>query len=359
LKIIYTPEGFSQRYGGVSRVFAELATRLNQTGHHAYLAAGLYMNEYIRGMEGVIGCYFPRKISKLTKAINTGVCGFTIASIRNAVVHQTYYSQHYYPRNHPWVLTVYDMTHETYSESVASDSTPKIYPNKLYCCKRADHICAISHRTKDDLIRILGIPKEKISVTYLGNALTNVTPRPIGTDTQKKYLLVVGGRRWYKNVPRLLQAFQASGLLKQNYCLICFGGGKFVPEELDLIRNLKLQDHVFHREGDDQLLAGYYKHAAAHISVSLSEGFGLTLVEAMGLGCPVICSDRSSLPEVGGDAAVYFNPEDVDDIRNTIERTVFDTATLERLSQLGKRREKLFTWDRCFAETLTVYQQVA
>jgi len=359
LRIIFTPEGFNQRYGGVSRVFAELAFRLNQSGHDARIIGGLYINDYIDGMQAVVGYRVP-DFGKIRSLVNTALCAVSIALWKGALVHQTYYSQHYYQRSHPLVLTVFDMTHEIYADLFAA------YPdhlqqsrNKARCCLRANHICAISHHTKNDLIRILGVPEEKVSVTYLGNPLAEVAPEEIIPPENKKYLLHVGGRGFYKNFPKLLQAFRASEILMRSYRLVCFGGGAFAEEEIALISKLGLIRHVLYRTGGDQLLAGYYQKAAAHVSVSLYEGFGLTLVEAMGLRCPVICSDRASLPEVAGEAASYFNPEDPEDIRNTLEQTLSSQATLDQLVQAGAQRAKLFTWEHCLAATLSAYGKVA
>ena len=136
-------------------------------------------------------------------------------------------------------------------------------------------------RTKDDLIRILGIPEEKISVTYLGNSLAKVKPSRVKSLTSKRYLLYVGGRAWYKNFPNLVKAFARSGKLKREYQIVCFGGGRFSDSETELIAGLKLTQSVVQIDGDDSLLAGYYAGAVAHVCPSLYEGFGLTLVEAM------------------------------------------------------------------------------
>jgi glycosyltransferase involved in cell wall biosynthesis len=359
VNVIFTPEAFNQPAGGISRIFTELASGLQNHGHFATVAAGLYVNTYIRGLPAIRGKYVPRFPRAARAALNTALSHLTIATSPNAIVHQTYYSRHSYSRKHPLVVTVFDMIHELYPDLLASSGTvAKTVADKRYCCERADHICAISECTKADMVRILGIEESKVSVTYLGNALRDIVPASIGPDEGIRFLLYVGGRRWYKNFRTLLSVFASSEILRSNFVLICFGGGPFWPDELGLIEKLGLQDHVFLRSGSDELLAGYYRHASAHVSVSLYEGFGLTLLEAMGAGCPVICSNRGSLPEVAAGAAVYFDPEDPISMRRALEETLGNPAALADLTTTGTKREKDFTWDRCVDATLEVYRKV-
>jgi glycosyltransferase involved in cell wall biosynthesis len=359
VRIIFTPEAFNQAFGGISRIFAELATGLRERGHSPAIAAGLYINEYIRDVPNVWGRHTPRVPRVARAAFNTAFARLAVSAARSAVVHQTYYSRHHYSSRHPLVITVFDMIHELFPELLASSGTvEKTIANKAYCCARADHICAISHQTKQDLVTMLGVPESKVSVTWLGNALQDVVPASIGRDELRPYLLYVGGRRWYKNFPTLLRAFAASDFLRSHYVIVCFGGGIFWDDELALINELQLQDHVLLRGGTDELLAGYYTHASAHVAVSLYEGFGLTLVEAMSTGCPVLCSRRGSFPEIAGDAAAYFDPSDSEDVRRVLEATLCNSQALAVLRQEGVRRAQEFSWSRCVAETADVYHKV-
>jgi glycosyltransferase involved in cell wall biosynthesis len=359
MRIIFTPEGFNQHHGGVSRVFVELARQLNGAGHEARIVAGLHINQHLHGDSSVIGAATP-DFGKLRSALNTVLCRAIIAFWRDGIIHQTYYSRHHYPRNRPHVLTVFDMVHEIFAETFFAHSNQRRQSrNKAVCCSKTDHICAISQQTKEDLIRFFKVPEDKISVTYLGNPLEGVAPYTSSLIGDKKFILYVGGRAWYKNFRSLLEAFRKSKFLRNDYRIICFGGGPLSDDEIGRIKEWDLSEHVLHRTGDDQTLAGYYSRAAAYVSVSLYEGFGLTLLEAMGLGCPVLCSDRASLPEIAGDAAVYFNPESPEDIRRVLEETLSSRATLARLTNAGAERSLLFSWERCAKETLAVYRRVA
>ncbi len=253
------------------------------------------------------------------------------------------------------------MTHEMCTEAFKDDASQREQSlNKARCCERADHICAISNQTKEDLVRILAVPAEKISVTYLGNPLERAS-LDVGAEPSPEmfpYLLYVGGRAWYKNFPALLSAFRASDFLVRSFRVICYGGGDFSATEREAINEMGLGDHIKFREGDDRRLVRYYRNAAAHVITSLYEGFGLTLLEAMANDCPIISSNRSSLPEVAGDAAAYFNPEDPRDMARAMEETLSDSSALSQLRSKGRERSKLFSWDRCSRETLAVYEQL-
>ena len=110
--------------------------------------------------------------------------------------------------------------------------------------------------------------------------------------------------------------------------------------------------------GDDNLLKDLYLNSTALIYPSLYEGFGLPIIEAMSLGCPVACSNTSSMTEVGGDAVNYFNPNDIDNMTSSIEEVVFSTEKRNILIEKGFLQNKKFSWNRCAIETLKAYNSV-
>jgi len=204
------------------------------------------------------------------------------------------------------------------------------------------------------------IPIEKTSVIHLGSALTvstelaNEPPLP-----EPPYLLYVGARNFYKNFAGLLRALARSPELLKSFRLVCFGGGGFTPSEKSMIASLGLpSDAVRQLSGNDRLLSKLYSHASVFICPSLYEGFGIPVLEAMSQGCPVVCSDTSSLPEVAGNAAEYFAPEDPDAMLAAIERVINSPARAQQLTALGYERVKLFSWDRCASQTLDAYRRL-
>jgi glycosyltransferase involved in cell wall biosynthesis len=107
--------------------------------------------------------------------------------------------------------------------------------------------------------------------------------------------------------------------------------------------------------GDDTTLATFYKRAAALAYPSLYEGFGFPPLEALSMGCPVICSNTSSMPEVSGDAAEYFDPYTVESITAALEKVLYSATRVEQLVQRGNERAKLFSWDEIAEQTKQVY----
>ncbi len=359
MKVVFTPEAFNQPAGGISRVFSELASRLPTLGCETVIFAGLYINEYIRD-RSVVGRYTPRFPRLARAAVNTIAAQSYIACSEAAIVHQTYYSGHRYSRRKPLVISVYDMIHELFPELLATSGTVRAtHVNKAECCQRAQHICAISHQTKEDLVRLLSINPDKISVTSLGNALKGVSPSEIGADSKRKFLLYVGNRRWHKNFLPFLSAYAESQLAADGVQLICFGGGPWDTEEDEAIQRLGVREQVHRRSGGDESLLGYYQQATAFVAPSLYEGFGLTVVEAMGAGCPVICSDTGIFREVAGEAAAFFDPTDIFHMRDQLDRIVQDSDRLKVLRAAGLQRELEFSWDRCARETLAAYRKVS
>jgi glycosyltransferase involved in cell wall biosynthesis len=139
--------------------------------------------------------------------------------------------------------------------------------------------------------------------------------------------------------------------------LVCFGD-RFSPAEQKRLKDLELGQRVHQVSGSDSLLLSHYKHARVFVFPSLYEGFGIPLVEAMGAGCPVLCSNRGPFPEIVGDAGIYFDPEDVDHMQSVMEKALFDDTLLGEKVKRGCERSSMFSWDRSARQTLTVYRSL-
>ncbi len=125
------------------------------------------------------------------------------------------------------------------------------------------------------------------------------------------------------------------------------------PEKFHVSDKVLFLDYV-----SDDDLPNFYKKAELFVLPSLYEGFGLPVLEAMRYGCPVVTSNVSSLPEAGGDAALYFKPEDVDDIKNTIEKVLTDKSLKEKMIEKGRDHYKKFTWEKAAKEVLGAIEEV-
>ena len=230
---------------------------------------------------------------------------------------------------------------------------------------RADHVLADSGATKDDLIDCYATPEDKISVLYCGvdahfapvrdeNVLDSYNLR--GVD----YLLSVGTLQPRKNYSRVIKALailRDRGL--DRHYAIAGGKGWMEAEITDAIAQSDMRERV-HLLGfvADSHLPALYSGSRALINVSLYEGFGLPLLEAMACGAPVITSDRSSLPEVAGDAALQVDPLDIEAIARAIERLERDNALRADLVRRGRERVKQFTWRGTAEQLKAIYDEL-
>lgn len=368
MKIAYDSQIFcAQSYGGVSRYYCEIASRIAvQPGVLVSITAPMYINAYLDDMpQGLVsGFRAPKVIHSrlLLRGMGMLIGDWMLRAIAPDIVHETYYFPYRLgPRRARRVLTIHDMIHEKFASDF--QHAEKIARYKALAAERADHVICVSESTRRDAIKILGLPSDKTSVIYHGFDLMNVDEKStvdLALPTNKPFLLFVGIRGGYKNFFGLLEAFATSQHLSTAYRLICFGGGAFSTDELMRVHKLGLDNgQVMQCGGSDQLLARLYECASALVYPSLYEGFGIPPLEAMAHHCPVVCSNTSAIPEVVADAGEYFDPGDMESMRAAIERVVESDSRREALIMKGHERLKLFSWDRCAAETLDIYNALA
>lgn len=357
----------NQVHGGISRYFCRLVENLSvYEDIEAKIFSPVYRNHYLSKLpkKFVSGMHVPGfpKTKKLRLMINSIVTPVIIKKFQPNIVHETYYSDTLENNfGSSRVITVYDMIHEQMPHLYTNNPISKI---KRKAIERADHVICISENTRKDLIEFFNIPSQNISVIYLGfdkifsNTLESSTTE-LNFRTEKPYILYVGSRRTYKNFPALINAYSASVWLRDNFNIICFGGEKFSVMDAELIRKNKLsRDQIIYVAGDDDKLANYYKNASVLVYPSLYEGFGIPPLEAMSSGCPVICSNTSSIPEVVGDAGEYFDPSSIDSIKTALEKILSSDEERLILIKKGYERSKQFSWARCAQETLEVYRNL-
>jgi glycosyltransferase involved in cell wall biosynthesis len=231
--------------------------------------------------------------------------------------------------------------------------------------KKATRIIAVSHSTKRDLVQHLSIPEERIRVVYEG--VDHQRFRPVARKLfDFPYILYVGSEHPRKNLVTLLRAF---GRLKRearfrDIKLVKVGkaGGPeadFRGQTLQAIRELNLSgDVVFTGYVPERDLPAYYSGALCFVLPSFYEGFGLPVLEAMACGCPVVVSRVSSLPEVGGEAAIYINPNDPEDLAGALRQVATDEGLRRDMSRRGFEQARRFSWKHTAQETLEVYREV-
>lgn len=365
MKIAFDYQIFcSQPYGGVSRYFVSTAQSMLAMGEDVRVFAPMYVNRYLGELpeavvQGMLLKRYPPKTSRIFGVLNRSVAKWRIRNWRPDVVHETYFSRTgSAPKGVPTVLTVYDMIHELYPQMLpAGDRTSEL---KRQAVERADHIISISDSTRDDLIKLFGVAKEKVTTVHL--ATTPFVGEP-GAQTAaakgRPYLLYVGARGGYKNFAGFLSAVADAPRLKADFDVVAFGGPGFASAERTMIESLGFShDQVRHVAGDDGVLGGLYAAAAAFVYPSLYEGFGLPPLEAMAQNCPVVSSNGGSMPEIIGDAGMLFSPSELGAMATAIETVVYSDETKKNLIAKGRERLTIFSWDKCAEQTLAVYRNV-
>lgn len=362
MKIVYDYKIFNQPYGGVSRYYKTLAYELLKAGQDVKILPGLHINNYLGELpKNIIKGFklksYPKKSAALFNGINHLFNEFEMRLDRPDLIHETYYSSlPHFKSNSIRVTTVYDMIHELYGCDFSNNDKTKII--KKAVISRVDHILCISESTKNDLINILGVDEEKISVVHLGVDVDAFRYK-MKSKITKPFLLYVGNRSGYKNFNIFIKAFASCNKLKSEFNIIAFGGGQLSLSESQLIKkNGLLENQVIQISGGDDKLIELYQQATAFIYPSKYEGFGLPPLEAMASNCPVISSNTSSMPEVVNQAGEYFDPLNIESIRDAIKKVVFSEERTKELIKLGNENLKNFSWEKCANETINVYKKL-
>lgn len=343
-----------QRVGGISRYFVYLINGLKNKAN-AKILSGLYQNEYYQKKYNSIKFKNPPNTTNLYRYLNKASNFLDSKLFTPNILHETYYYNSI-PFKGKRVTTVHDMIHELYgSDFSINDKTKILKKTSIY---RANHVICVSKSTKNDLINILGIDEEKISVVHLGVDIAAFSYK-IKSKIKKPFLLYVGNRNGYKNFNGFIKAFASCNKIKSEFNIIAFGGGKLSLSESQLIKkNGLLENQVIQISGGDDKLIELYQQAAAFIFPSKYEGFGLPPLEAMASNCPVISSNTSSMPEVINQAGEYFDPLNIESIRDAIKKVVFSKERTNELIKLGNENLKNFSWQKCANETLNVYNKL-
>ncbi|GHT01268.1 glycosyl transferase [Bacteroidia bacterium] len=360
MKVLYDNQIFStQNFGGISRYFCELIKNLDKEIDYD-LPIALSNNFYLTNPPiTAYRTFFPR--SKFVG--QTSVIKFFNNRLQRKhfkrdydLFHPTYYDPYFLNlvEGKPFVLTIHDLTHEKYALKTKRDDWS--VAGKKILAEKAAHIIAVSENTKKDIVELLHIHPDKIKTIYHGCSL-NPNHRQAKMHLPDRFLLFVGERRAYKNFERLAEAFSLILPSDNELHLIC-AGKPFSAEEQKVLHSLKIDQNIHCFAANNEELATLYSSALAFVFPSLYEGFGIPILEAFACGCPLILSDASCFPEIAGDAGAYFNPLDVDAMVETIKKVIYDPSCRANLIRTGTARGKLFSWEKCAAETVHLYQSI-
>lgn len=388
MKILYDHQAFEmQKFGGISRYFSELISQLDgsptatvevaiQYSHNEYLKNtrfGLKTQEnpdsyekFMEGREfrGKWNLYaVKKKFSKpiIAEAVNKEVAIAALQRQDFDVFHPTYYDDYFLPYigNKPFVLTVYDMIHEIYPEYF--NLTDRTSDRKRRLAQKAHKILAISECTKKDLVQFFGLPAEKIEVVHLASSMRPMATQPLRLSTPSelpmRYVLFVGSRTVYKNFFFFINSMRALLEADLGLHIVCTGAA-FSKNERVFFEIHGLSDRVHYRAANDAELQTLYQQAQVFVFPSLYEGFGLPVLEAFSCDCPVVLGNAGSLPEIGGDGALYFEPKDMQSLQAAMSQALYDQSLCAELVLRGQRRLALFGWRRTCRGTEAVYRDL-
>lgn len=361
IKVLYDNQIYqSHKFGGVKRYFDELL-KINSPNIKVELIHTLKEKTVIHKNQDL----FSRGFRYLKRILSNQKSNQDVISYINRfkdetfdVFHPTYYDPYFLKfTKKPFVLTVHDMIHEIFFEYF--DPSDPTSHNKRILCEKADKIITVSETTKNDLIAIFKLPKDKVHAIPLASNFDKIIPqKPTGEENLENYILFVGSRRLYKNF--YFSVIALSDLLKNDkkLLLVCTGQA-FSKEEVEFFRTLKIEHQVKHIYlQNDNELAWAYQHARVFIFPSLYEGFGFPMLEAFASNCPVILSTGGSLVEVGGDAALYFDPKNSLEIQQAAYTALYNPEIRSELILKGQNQLKKFDWNTCRMQTIEVYKSV-
>jgi len=267
------------------------------------------------------------------------------------------------------IVTVCDLFFMDFPGQADREARRHFYRGAKRSLRTADGIIAISEFTKKSLIEKFGLAEGKIRVTHLGldpSFLEAAGPGELDTvrnalGLPPQFLLFVGATEARKNLPNLIEALDLVHKKYMRIPLVIVGRkGEDYENVMARIVGLSIGPWVRimgYRPGRE--VRNLYQIASAFVYPSYCEGFGLPLVEAMASGIPVVTSDVTAMPEVAGEAALYFDPKNPEDIADKIVRVLQDEDVREDLVRKGRDRAQDFQWEKTALETLEFYQSVA
>ena len=273
------------------------------------------------------------------------------------------------------VITIHDVMHVVCPELVFPHPLIRAFVQPFWstairsALRRADRILAVSHYSANDTLRVDASCASRLRVTLNGKSpsfrpMERANAERVSASIVppgQRFFLVVGGGYPNKNhvaaISAFAKAFPSSGDMR----MLVVQRRRTRPKEVrEILSRLSLDSRIQVRSGvRHEELVALYNRAEALVFPSLYEGFGLPVVEAMACGCPVLCSNVTSLPEVAGDAALFIEPKDDDAIAKAMRRVIEDRPLRQSLSERGIQRAALFDWRKMVVETVVAYREIA
>lgn len=336
-----------------------------------------------------IGGYTANLIENLKKHTDVEVLEFTDLSELKSVdiVHFPWFDFYFHTlpiiKSFPTIVTLHDVIPLIFKDRYPVGIKGKInfYLQKL-ALKNCRFIITDSLNSKKDILKYFGVDEDKVvAIPLAADSKFRVLKDPELLKLKRKYnlperfLMYVGDANWIKNLPFLIEGF--NNLIKvpefKDIKLVLVGGvflknvENINHPELESLKMLNRKIKEYHLESqiirpgniDGNELVAFYNLATLYVQPSLYEGFGLPILESFACGAPVVSSNAGSLPEVGGKAAAYFDPTNLDQFVKLLMETLQDRSLRYKLSKMGFERAGRFSWERTVSETVEVYKRVS
>jgi glycosyltransferase involved in cell wall biosynthesis len=349
----------AQRRGGISKYFVELFHRLPAYGVEPVILSTRTHNLHLAESGFVPTAPPVGRLRERTEWATWRAWGRPRTTPRPFpaidVLHHTFTHGSYLslPFAGPRVVTIFDMTPELFP-SYFRWGNPHFQKRKYAAV--SDAVISISQNTQEDLERLYG-PVSGAQVIPFGVGEQFLERRPDAMTLPDSYVLFVGVRSGYKHFDTLVAAFARLTRDHPDLRLVVVGGGPFSAAEGRLMEAAGIADRVDKLAPTDEQMPEVYRRARVFAFPSIYEGFGLPTLEALSSGTPTVLADASCSREVGGDAAIYFAPQDVDDL---VDKLVDGLAPAARefANSAGPARGRLFGWDRVASKTAELYRSL-
>jgi glycosyltransferase involved in cell wall biosynthesis len=366
VRVLYDHQLFSlQDAGGGSRYFYELARFM--------AAAPAVQTHLLLGMNRSVHPFQELASERTTvmsfgSSLGPGMSRFLLnEALSNAVApfrgkmdvyHSTLYRCVPFVLARRIVVTHHDCVHERFPQLFPDVEKIRRAKRRLY--RQADAVICVSEASRKDLLAFYDVSAAKTTVIHHG--ITRMAPCTeaagmLRTHARRPYILFVGSRAPYKNFNGLLKVFRHTGL-QDSLDLLVLGGGALTEEQKALIGELRLSHSVICLpKVSDDILAEAYAGARLFVYPSLCEGFGFPPLEAMSVGCPVLASNTSSIPEVCLDAPFYFDPQDEASFARALLSAINDEEARRLAIEKGSKVAARYSWTTCGQQTLALYRE--
>lgn len=361
MKILFDHQIFAwQKYGGVSKYFCELICRLPKEAWDIslILSNNHYIDEFDFYKSSKHFFYnFPfRGLERIMLELNKPYSVLKILQGNFDIFHQTHFGSYSFPflKNKRMVTTFHDTNFSTYNINYKQEKMQK------KALDRADRVIAISNNTKNDIISTFNYADVN-NIEVIHHGVSKPIPDIILGERLIKddYILYVGRREEYKNFKRIVEAFSLVVQNKnyKNLKLVCTAD-KFSNDEISLFKSKNISSNLLHMPCNELQMGNLYKNALLFVFPSIYEGFGMPILEAMSYECPTVVANASCFPEISGDASLFFNPYEVEDMYDKILFCIDDSTIRDALINRGKDLCSKMTWEHCVDKHWRLYNSL-